>query len=138
MDGEFLPQPGWLDFFLIEQMAPRCRALASTSRTAPTLPSGYTYAFMPGAARVNPSGNVLGFLQRGRKTQYIVGGANIANPVSMASGTASAWTAVAVGNFVPPSASSIKVYASGESGASSGALVGIAPNNSYGFEGQTN
>lgn len=40
-------------------------ALFSTSATAPTMPSGYTYKRRIGSVRTNASGNILGFLQTG-------------------------------------------------------------------------
>lgn len=82
-------------------------SLLSISATAPTMPSGYTFKARVGWVRNDGSSNFLQFIQYGRRIQYIMG----TNPnvsVVMASGSSSGvLTAVAVGNFVPSTASEI-------------------------------
>ncbi|HED37165.1 MAG TPA: hypothetical protein ENI76_02820 [Ignavibacteria bacterium] len=46
-------------------------SLLSTSFTAPTMPSGYTYKRFVGAVRNDGSGNFLDFIQRGNYVYYI-------------------------------------------------------------------
>ena len=111
-------------------------AYLSLSATAPTLPSGYTYYGRIGAVRTNGSNNLLATLQSGRRTQYVVGGSNVANLPLMASGSAGSvtvptWVAVATGTFVPPTTSAIKVIMEAPNGTM------VAPNNSYGPNNST-
>lgn len=115
--------------------------LLSLSSTAPTMPSGYTHKARVGAIRTDASGNKypLSFVQAGRKAQYkVLAGSNVAALPMMVSGTSGSlstptWTAVAVGVFVPPTATEIDVVVGGNFGTSGGAMV--APNASYGAQG---
>lgn len=91
--------------------------LLSLSATAPTLPGGYTHKARLGWIRTDGSGNKypLSFKQAGRHVQYAVAsGTNVTAPPTMASGVSGTYTsgtytgtAVAVANFVPPTASRI-------------------------------
>lgn len=103
--------------------------LLSASATTPTMPSGYTHKARLGWIRTNASGNLYRTLQYGRKVQYIVDGTILTAPVTMATGTATAWTAVAVASFVPSTAMAIRVGIVGN--AYSGTLFAVAPNNNY-------
>jgi len=70
-------------------------SLLSTSFTAPTMPSGYTYKRFVGAVRNDGSGNFLDFIQRGKRIFYIA-------PVDIASGLAQlVWTAQDVSAVFP-------------------------------------
>lgn len=107
----------------------------SVSATAPTAPGGYSYSARVGAVRNDASSNLLRTIQRGRRVTLVVGTNPTALPVmiSGASGspTAPTWTAVAVGGFVPPTAAAIELVVASIS-TSTGNLVVVAPNNSYG------
>lgn len=117
--------------------------LISLSATAPTMPGGYGYKARVGWIRTDSSGNKypLCFKQRGMFAEYVVGG-NVTGLPQMASGaqgdvSAPTWVSVATGNFVPPTASSIKLHISGAVG--SGGTAMVAPSNAYGaFDNQTN
>lgn len=117
--------------------------LLSLSTTSPTLPPGYTHKARVGWIRTDGTGNKypLSYVQMGEDVQYVVAaGTNVATGRVMASGTAGnvstpTYVAVAVGAFVPPTASLISVNVSAQS--SLEALV--APNASYGGKfSQTN
>lgn len=72
--------------------------LVSTSSTAPTLPSGYTYSACYGATYTDGSAHFLPFNQYGRRSQYVTAR-------SMASGTSGTYdssrTAVSISTYVP-------------------------------------
>ena len=110
-------------------------AYLSLSATAPTKPSGYAFFSRLGAVRTaSGSAVLLGTIQSGRRAQYVVGGANVSAAIVMASGTSGSattptWTAVAVGPFVPPTASAI--FGTLSTPSTGGASM-VAPNNSYG------
>lgn len=116
--------------------------LLSLSATAPTLPAGYTHKARVGWIRTDASGNKypLPFKQAGRRVQYVVAaGSNLTAMPQMAAGTAGnvstpTWVAVAVGAFVPSTASIVSVAAVCP-GTSTQATV--APNNSYGASNST-
>lgn len=111
--------------------------LLSTSATAPTMPSGYTYKTRIGWTYTDATANKypFGFTQRGRTVQYLVGaGTNITTPRLIASGVNGAsgvgtitWVSASVSNFVPSTATRIAVTVGGGS-----AAVNLAPNGSYG------
>jgi hypothetical protein len=84
-------------------------ALFSLSATAPTLPSGYTAWARVGWIRTLSATNywALGFKQNGRTVRYLPGGTF---PVMLSAGSASSYTAIATGNFVPSTASKVGVY----------------------------
>jgi len=109
--------------------------LLSLSATAPTLPSGYTHKARVGWIRTDASGNKypLAFKQSGRRVQYIVGGGNVTATLIMASGASGSvstptWTALAVGAFVPSTATEIAVSLT----TTSTNQIMCAPNNAYG------
>jgi hypothetical protein len=108
--------------------------LFSLSSTAPTLPSGYTISSRIGALRTQSATAYypLGFTQAGRTVRYRVApGSNVTAPLTMASGTSiTEYTAVAVGSFIPVTASSINVGIATNSIANSQHLS-VAPNGSY-------
>lgn len=112
-------------------------SLISLSPTAPTLPSGYTYYARVGSFKTDGSANKypLGFKQVGSKVKLTVAtSSNVPQLPIMASGVAGSvtvptWVAIPVTNYIPPTATSIYVVASAQTGASQ---VGAAPNSSYG------
>lgn len=110
--------------------------LMSLSATAPTLPSGYTHKARVGWIRTDGTANKypLSFTQIGRSIQYkVTTGSNVPNLSLMASGvlgtySTPTWAAVAVGAFIPTTASKIKLLTNSVSGA-----MAIASNTSYGL-----
>lgn len=124
----------WLNVFIINGTSGTA-GLLSLSGTAPALPAGYTFFARFGAVRVNATPALEGTLQAGRRVQYLVGGANITALPMIASGasgsvTVPTWTAKAVTNFVPPTASAIRLVMFNDTTGTD--TVMCAPNNSYG------
>ncbi|RWD69592.1 hypothetical protein [Mesorhizobium sp.] len=110
-------------------------ALLSLSSTAPTMPAGYTFKARVGAIYYDAGSKLRFKLQYARRAQIVVGTNPTALPI-MASGssgspTTPTWTAVAVGNFVPSTAATIRVALSGFSSGPTTYII-AAPNNSYG------
>jgi hypothetical protein len=143
MDGEAPGTNAWIDVFGIDNGAAPATlgSLAAGNGLSPQLPTGYTYICYLGAARVDGSGNLLTWTQRGRESQYLVGSANVPIAPNIANGVAGTWSvtspalaSVAVAAFVPPTATQIKVLAAvrwkGAAGDGSGLLV--APNVNWG------
>jgi len=122
--------------------------LWSLSATAPTLPSGYTAFARVGWIRTQPATNYypLAFQQYGRNIAYRIGATgNTLTLPSMAAGaigiwslTAPTWQSIGISNFVPITASSIKVI--GVSAYNGGNQTNgiIAPNGNYGGTSSTN
>lgn len=111
-------------------------ALFSTSATTPTLPTGYTFFARVGTVRSQAASPfyLLQTLQYGRRVQYVVtSGSNVATLPVMTSGAqgsaGSTFATVAVGNFIPPTASIIRLLL--EPTSSTGGSILAAPNNSY-------
>jgi hypothetical protein len=111
--------------------------LGSTSFTAPTLPTGYTFKKRIGAILTDGSSHFYNILQNQRDAQYQIQSSgntviipNIANGVAGTYSTTSpvASSAVSLAGFVPPTATAITVTStySYKNGSSSGVL--IAPN----------
>lgn len=112
--------------------------LASTSATSPTLPSGYTAYSRFGANVTDGSALLKRIIQKGKRVQYaFTSGTNTTvASLSLYSGSSGnvvtpTWTTVSVSSVVPPTASTII----GNIGSNSGAIVILAPNNSYGGTG---
>lgn len=111
--------------------------LCSLSATAPTMPAGYTFKARVGWVRTTAGSIFIKTIQYGRRAQYIVDGVTITSLPSMSSGIQGStavptWVSVAVGNFVPSTASRITVVGSGTN-----SIVMVAPNNNYGAAGST-
>mgnify|MGYP006277948125 CR=1 FL=1 len=109
--------------------------LLSTSSTAPTMPSGYTYKVRVGAIRNDGSSNLYRTIQYGNDAQY-VNGTNPASIIAIDSGitadTSSPQAVLGIINFVPSTASRIRgcIFASNS-------RSGCAPNSSYGAYSST-
>lgn len=123
----------WYAIWAIATPAGSISAIASTSFTAPSMPSGYTLKARIGAVRTAPSvAQLMGTWQFGRRAQYIVGLAQTTTAIQMVSGSAGSistptWVAVSVTNFIPSTASAIFGTTFGTA-----ASVIVAPNTSYG------
>ena len=125
----------WYSVWVISNGATTA-GLLSTSATAPTMPSGYTFKARVGWIRTDGTGNKypLSFKQYGRQIQYVVAaGSNVTGVPILLSGstgdpTTPTWTAVGVSTVVPSTAAQISLGLNGLAAVS--AIV--APNNSYG------
>ena len=118
--------------------------LLSTSATAPTLPSGYTHKARVGWMRTDGTANKypLAFNQYGNRIQYaLTAASNVVQYPTMASGVQGTWAAgsyvwvaIATANYIPPTASSIKLLLGSAGGT---AYVLASPNNvpSAGYNG---
>jgi len=105
--------------------------LISTSATAPTMPSGYTYKARVGWMVTDGSAHLVNTLQLGKRAQYVAPPL-IANGVKGTySATAPAWAAQAVTAFVPSTASEIGVIVGGKYNNGTASNVAVAPNNGY-------
>lgn len=88
--------------------------LLSLSATAPTMPGGYTHKARVGAVRTDGTANKypLSYTQFGNSARYkVAAGSNVTAPPVMSSGAVTWPAAVAVGAFVPPTASHINLSA---------------------------
>lgn len=122
--------------------------LISTSATAPTMPSGYTYKARVGWVRTGAaSTNLHRITQKGRRAQYVVTAASqtlllplMASGIAGVVGTtgATTWVAVAVGAFIPSTASeALVVIVPNYNNAGASSLV-LAPNSGYSGLNTTN
>lgn len=129
----------WYNFYLINN-GTTTAGLASTSATAPTMPSGYTYKCRLGAMRTDGSGNFLRSLQQGAVTQYkITASSNVAvapNIVSGIAGTVSLTSptlaTASVSNVVPSTAVAIEITAYNNYTPTGLSNVLIAPSTAWG------
>jgi len=88
MDGESTGTNQWLYIWLIDNGAAPA-GLASTSSTAPTMPSGYTYKCRLGAMAVDGSSNLFRTIQTGALAQYqLVASSNTTLPCVIFHGSA--------------------------------------------------
>lgn len=134
LDASTIAIDTWYAIWAIAKADGTTGTLASTSFTAPTLPTGYTYKARIGAVRtIHSTATLYGTWQLGRKAQYIVGLAQTTALPSLISGSSGSvsvptWTSAAVGSFVPTTASVIRVVLFAVN--SQAAIA--APNGSYG------
>lgn len=144
MDGESRPASGWVYIYAISTGSGMAGLGTTTSPLAgpPTLPAGYAYYAYVEARFCDGSSNLMQSRQLGSEAQYVViaatNTAKIPQMITGISGSVSAptYTAVAVGNFVPPTAGSIEVLLFfSNTGSAIGCMA--APNNSYGADNST-
>lgn len=114
----------------------------ATACSGVTLPAGYTYCVRVGAVRTDGAATArwMRTLQLGRRAQYVVtASSNTLLPPIIASGTAGTYSgtsptlaSVSIANFVPATASAVRVIASNawETAVVNGVLV--APNTGWG------
>jgi len=125
----------WYHIWAVAKADGTASAIASTSSTAPTMPSGYTFKARVGAVQtIHASATLYGTWQFGRHAQYVVGLAQTTQLPTIISGVQGnaatpTWVAASVSRFVPPTASRITILGIL---ASSNAVLIAAPNNSYG------
>lgn len=123
MDTGGRPTSGWVNVFLISNGASTA-GLASLSATAPALPSGYTFAVRVGAMRTDGSQNFLRTLQKGNQTKYL--NTIAANPTMGVANTGVAFGAVAVANFVPPTATSLVAKIDAQTNGAGPSICGVS------------
>ena len=85
-------------------------SLLSTSATAPTMPSGYTYKARVGSVRNDASSNFVGFYQVGKTTYYD------SYISTLSAGSATTFTSVSLSTQVPSIATTVTVllYCTGD------------------------
>ena len=112
-------------------------SLLSTSATAPTMPSGYTYKARVGWVRSNATPALYPVQQVDRRAQYIVDGTILTSLRKIKSAGSSVgsistptYVAQSVSTFVPPTAGVIRLVV-GASGGTSRQFM-LAPNANYG------
>lgn len=144
LDTGALAASTWYATFIISQGAAGATAgLLSLSRTAPTLPGGYTYLAFVGWVITDGAGHFYRTIIKGARSQYVVtGGTNTAALRQMSTGlqgnvnVAPTWVAVPIGAYVPPTAGAILGTIGSNAG---GNAYMAAPNNSYsGFQSASN
>lgn len=124
--------------FVIAKPDGTTKCLASTSATAPTMPTGYTFKARVGWVQtIHASATLYGTWQLGRQARYIVGLAQTATLPGMASSTSGSvtvptWTAQSTTRFVPTTAGAITILLIVANG-----VAMAAPNNSYGAAAST-
>lgn len=125
MDGESRPASGWLYLYAISTGSGAAGLATTVSPLSgpPSLPAGYSFYAYVGPMRCDVSSNLLRSIQKGRDAQYQA-------TISMATGSAAVWTAIAIGSFVPPTASRIKGFMTNASPGNN-TTVTMAPNNAY-------
>ena len=112
--------------------------LLSLSETAPTLPAGYSHAARVSWIKTDGTANKypLSFVQAGIAARYkVAAGSNIPNLPILVSGvqgslTVPTWATVAIGAFVPPTASKLTIEL--HLPAATGCSMAACPNNAYG------
>lgn len=135
LDSGVLSASTWYSVWVIWNGA-TASGLISLSTTSPTMPSGYTHKARIGWIRTDSTANKypLSFLQVGRRVQMaLTASGNLNTLPVMASGSVGSvvtptWSAIAVGAFSPPTAVSIKIVATAQTGSTQ---VIVAPNSSY-------
>lgn len=120
----------WYALWIIQKADATTAALFSLSATAPTLPSGYIYKARVGWCRTDGSSHIRPIIQYGRVAQYTAPALQQMISGSSGSVTTPTWTAVAIGNYVPSTASKIR-FVGFNTNDNAGNFI-AAPNNSYG------
>jgi hypothetical protein len=116
-------------------------ALASTSSTAPTTPSGYNYKARIGWVHTMTAAATLrGSWQFGNRAQYLVGVGALTAGLAAITGSSGniftpTWTSVSMTDLVPSTAAAVSLFIQMPSGSSTSVIA--APTNSYGGVGST-
>ncbi len=127
LDTGALGSSSWYYIYLIYNGV-SVAGLISLSATTPSLPVGYTYSARVGSALTDGSSHFIGFIQRNKSWQYVVGN-NLAALPTMASGSVGFPSAVAIGAYVPIAISSRIRGVLGATGQS--ASQNVSPNASW-------
>ncbi len=130
LDAGSLANSTWYHMWVISN-GTTVAGLLSTSATAPTMPSGYTYKMRVGTVTTNGSAQFIPFLQRNYSTQYVVT-ASVTTLPQLATGSLgtppSTYASVSVSAAVPPTAATVKALIMTNSG---GSYMYLAPNSLY-------
>lgn len=110
----------WYYGYVIAKADGTIAGLASTSATAPTLPSGYVYKALVTSARSNGSTQFLAYRQFGNCCYYEVGQS------ALSGGTSGSEVAVSVASLIPPIALEFTISTK-ISGNSSGGTIDLRP-----------
>jgi hypothetical protein len=123
----------WYSIWLIYNPTTLATAgLMSTSATAPTLPSGYTFKARVGWIRTSGTASQnLGIIQYGKRAQYIVDGTVLTKFPQIASGSTASgnWVAYAVSTFMPSTAFIMRAVVAGNPGSAN--FTSIGPNSNF-------
>lgn len=129
----------WYYAFIIYNPTSKTTAsLISLSSSAPTLPSGYTFALRVGALMNASSGGYWRTIQYGRRATIVIGTNPTATPILVSgvvgtgSQTSPVYATRTLGSFVPPTASAVSAILSTNYQGGSSATVLVAPNAAYG------
>lgn len=111
MDGTALANSTWYYLWLILKDDGTVALLGSTSATAPTLPTGYTFKVRVGSFRTDGAAHILRFQQAGREIFYLVlsTGTVTALPTVVVTANSQTRTAASISSVVPPTAAKIKL-----------------------------
>lgn len=120
----------WYALFVIQKADGTTAALCSLSATAPTMPTDYLYKARVGWALTDSSSHLYRVLQKGRRAQYTLPPLRLMISGSQGNPTTGTYVAVAVGAFVPPTASVIRLVCFNTNDGA-GSMI-VAPNNGYG------
>lgn len=114
----------WYHFYLISDGV-TVAGLASTSATAPTMPSGYKYKLRVGAMWSGAATTLFRTRQVGRDAFYtpVAGSNTTAMPVIVAPANSQTRTAASIASVVPTTATKIKIALSTDGTANSGVAV---------------
>lgn len=107
----------WYAVWVIGKADGTNAALLSTSATAPTLPSGYTFKFRVGWVRTDASSRIYRFIQYGARVQWIVDG-TLRTTTSIGTGGSSSYD---ISAMVPTTAVAV---AAGVGGTNTAASIG--------------
>lgn len=132
LDAGSLANSTWYYEYLISN-GTLTRGLLSTSATAPTMPSGYTYKVLVGEMRTGGAATFFRTRQLGRYVRFQVtaGGTTTALPLLVTPANSQTRTAVAWATCAPPSTVAVSLVMT--VGASTNALLVMAPNNDAGY-----
>ena len=144
LDSGSVSSSTWYSVWLISN-GTTVAGLLSLSPTSPAMPSGYTHKMRVGWIRTDSTANKfpLGFTQAGNRVQYkVAAGSNLTGLPIMASGlqgsgaagsTSYTWAAISTAPFFPATSASVRIVARSTTNYS----IAVAPNNSYGGDGNS-
>lgn len=139
LDAGALANTTWYHTYLINN-GTTTAGLASTSATAPTMPSGYTFKCRLGAMITDGTAIFYRTLQLGAQTQYkVVAGTNTISIRNVANGVAGTWSdtsptlaSASISSFIPPTATIAMVALQNRYAGSANAAVIVAPATTWG------
>jgi len=120
----------WYYFYVIAKADGTVAGLLSTSSSAPTMPSGYTFKRRLGAVRTDGSANIKSFWQADRLFRYMNSG--VTNNIVVNAGTATTFTTISAAAFVPP-ISRLALLQGQVIGTATAEAIAIQPTGTTGF-----